>query len=94
VVAAERLAAIAATARERVSALPEGGVHEMILAAMASLYLVRPEAWEPDREEVSDGVLEALGPFARPALLVHLLRRGGRGGAALMAARRRTRRRR
>jgi tetraprenyl-beta-curcumene synthase len=85
-VAAERLAAIAATARERVSALPDGGVHEMILAAMGALYLVRPEAWEPRREEISRGVLTALGPFARPALIVHLLRRGGRGSGALAAA--------
>ncbi len=90
-VAAERLAAIAATARERVAALSDGGVHEMILAAMATLYLVRPEAWQPECERVSQGVLAALGPFARPALLVHLLRRGGRGGAGLAAATRRSR---
>ena len=90
--AAQRLGTIAGVARQRVSALPEGRIHEMILAAMGSLYLVRPEAWQPDREEVSSAVLSALGPFARPALLVHLLRRGGRGGATLAAARRRTRR--
>jgi tetraprenyl-beta-curcumene synthase len=90
-IAAARLAAIAGTARERVAALPEGGVHEMILAAMGALYLVRAEAWEPGREEVAERVLEALGPYARPALLVHLLRRGGRGSGALFAARRRAR---
>lgn len=90
-IAAERLAAIAAEGRRRVSSLPKGEVHEMILAAMGSLYLVRPEAWQPGCEEVSNGVMEALGPFARPALLVHLLRRGGRGGGALVAARRRSR---
>jgi len=88
-VAAERLAAIAASARERVSALPDGDVHEMILAAMGALYLVGPEAWRPGREEISDGVLTALGPFAGPSLIVHLLRRGGRGGGALVTARRR-----
>lgn len=90
--AAERLIAIAAVARERVSALPDGRVHEAILAAMGTLYLVRPEARQTGREEIADGVLAALGPYARPALLVHLLRRGGRGGGSLLAARRRSRR--
>jgi tetraprenyl-beta-curcumene synthase len=90
-IAGERLAAIAAAASERVSALPEGGVHEMILAAMGALYLVRPEAWQPGRDDVSARVLMALGPSAHPALFVHLLRRGGRGGATLLAARRRAR---
>jgi tetraprenyl-beta-curcumene synthase len=90
-VAAERLAAIAATARERVAALPEGSIHEAILAAMGALYLVRPEAWQPGREEISERVLAALGPFAGPSLLVHLLRRGGRGGKTLIAGRRRSR---
>jgi len=90
-VAGERLERFAGCARERVSALPEGGTHEAILAAMGTLYLVRPEAWKPGREEISEGVLAALGPYARPALAVHLLRRGGRGGAALAAAKRRIR---
>ena len=81
----------AARARERVSELPEASMHEAILAAMGALYLVRPEAWRPDRQSISDGVLGALGPFARPSLLVHLARRGGRGGGALVAARRRSR---
>ena len=88
-VAAERLALFAASARERVAALPEGDVHEAILAAMGALYLVRPEAWAPGRECVSEAVLDALGPLARPSLLVHLLLRGGRGGRALARARRR-----
>jgi len=89
--AAERLIAITAAARERVSALPDGQIHEAILAAMGTLYLVRPEARQPGREEIAAGVLAALGPYARPALLVHLLRRGGRGGGSLLAARRRSR---
>lgn len=88
-VAGERLVKFAGCARERVSALPEGGTHEAILAAMGALYLVRPEAWKPGREEISAAVLAALGPFARPALLVHFLRRGGRGAGALAAAKRR-----
>lgn len=91
-IAAVRLGTFAAVARERVSTLPQGRVHEMILAAMGSLYLAQPEAWQPDREQVASAVLKALGPFARPALLVHLLRRGGRGGTTLVATRRRARR--
>jgi tetraprenyl-beta-curcumene synthase len=92
-IAADRLALFASTARDRVSALSEGSTHEMILAAMATLYLARPEAWRPECETVSDGVLAAVGPFGWPTLLVHLARRGGRGGGSLMAARRRARRR-
>jgi len=87
--AAERMVLFASSARGRVSALPEGRTHEAILAAMGALYLARPEAWRPDRRAVSAGVLEALGPFAGPSLVVHLLRRGGRGGRAVLAARRR-----
>jgi tetraprenyl-beta-curcumene synthase len=90
--AAERLAMIASGARERVAQLPDGGLHEAILAAMGALYLVRPEAWEPECEPISRAVLDALGPFARPALAVHLLRRGGRGSRAIVAAARRGRR--
>src|SRR3954447_20384721 len=45
--AAERLTAIAAGARRRVSQLPNGELHEAILAAMGALYLVREEAWSP-----------------------------------------------
>jgi tetraprenyl-beta-curcumene synthase len=88
-----RLELFARRARARVAGLPEGSTHEAILAAMGSLYLVRPEAWEAGREGIATGVLAALGPFARPALLVHLLRRGGRGGGALLTAKRRQRRR-
>ena len=88
--AAERLGGIAAGARERVSELPQGDFHEAILAAMGALYLARPEAWRPGREAISAAVLDALGPFARPSLAVHLLRRGGRGSGALLAARRRS----
>jgi tetraprenyl-beta-curcumene synthase len=86
--AAERLQAIAAGARERVSALPDGRLHEAILAAMGALYLVHEEAWRPGREPISLAVYAALGPLARPSLAVHLLRRGGRGSRALLAARR------
>lgn len=91
--AAERLTAIAGSARQRLAELPDGDTHEAILAAMGTLYLVRPEAWRPGWEEVSSGVFAALGPYAGPSLRVHLLRRGGRGAPALLAARRRSRER-
>lgn len=93
-VAGERLAMFATQAREYLAGLPEGSLHEAILAAMGALYLVRPEAWRGDRAPISEQVLAALGRFAGPSLLVHLVRRGGRGGGALLAARLHSRRRR
>jgi hypothetical protein len=89
--AGERLVAIAAGARDRVRQLPDGRLHEAIFAAMGALYLARPEAWRPGCEAISEGVLDALGPFARPSLLIHIARRGGRGGAAVFVAKRRGR---
>ena len=86
--AAERLGVIATGARERVSALPDGELHEAILAAMGALYLVHDEAWRPGREPISCAVYSALGPLVRPSMAVHLLRRGGRGSRALLTARR------
>jgi tetraprenyl-beta-curcumene synthase len=90
-IAAERLTTIAAGARSRLAALPDGPLHEAILAAMGALYLAQPEAWRPGREPVSREVLTALGPLARPSLAVHLLRRGGRGSLEVLAAGRRSR---
>jgi tetraprenyl-beta-curcumene synthase len=90
-IAGARLATFATRARERVAALPAGDTHEAILAAMGTLYLACPEAWKPGREEISKGVLTALGPYAHPSLFVHLLRRRGRGCGSLVAARRRLR---
>lgn len=89
--AAERLQAIASGARRRVSELPEGRLHEAILAAMGALYLIHEDAWRPDREPISFAVYGALGPFARPSLAIHLMRRGGRGSGAVLAASRRSR---
>jgi tetraprenyl-beta-curcumene synthase len=86
--AAERLAAIASGARRRVAELPDGRLHEAILAAMGALYLIHREAWQPDREPIALAVYAALGPLARPSLAVHLLRRGGRGSRSLLTARR------
>jgi tetraprenyl-beta-curcumene synthase len=79
--AAKRLATITTMARGRLGELPEGHLHEAIFAAMGALYLKQPAAWHADREEMSRAVLAALGPYARPAILIHLLRRReiGRG---------------
>ena len=87
--AADRMEMIAAQARRRLAGLPDGDAHEAIFAAMGALYLANPEAWLPGREGIANSVYRALGPLARPALLVHLLRRRGRGGRILLAARRR-----
>lgn len=87
--AAERLGEIASGARERVANLPDGELHEAILAAMGALYLVDEGAWRPGREPISLAVYDALGPLVKPALAVHLVRRGGRGTRALISARRR-----
>jgi tetraprenyl-beta-curcumene synthase len=92
--AIERLRAIAAGARSRVAELPDGRLHEAILAAMGSLYLVQEEAWRPGREPIALAVYGALGPLARPSLVVHLARRPGRGGRAIFATSRHLRRRR
>jgi tetraprenyl-beta-curcumene synthase len=89
--AAERLAAIAVGAREGVAALPDGDLHETILAAMGSLYLINEDAWRPGREPIALAVYGALGPLARPSLVVHLLRRGGRGSRHLLGTGRRSR---
>lgn len=86
--AIERLVTIASGARERVSALPDGELHEAILVAMGALYLVHEDAWRRGREPISLAVYAALGPLARPSLAVHLMRRGGGGSRALINARR------
>lgn len=82
--AAERLTAIAAGARRRVSQLPAGQLHEAILAAMGALYLVREEAWSRRSEPISLAVYGSLGSFARPSLAIHVMRRRGRGARALL----------
>jgi tetraprenyl-beta-curcumene synthase len=76
-VAARRLTYIASRARALASGLHRGGMHAAILAAMGGYYLAAPQVWEPDRAVIARGVLESLGPLAKPSLLVHRLRRGG-----------------
>lgn len=92
--AAERLRTIALGARQRVAELPDGRLHEAILAAMGALYLIHAEAWRPGRRPISLAVYGALGPLARPSVAVHLMRRPGRGSRAVLAAARHTRGRR
>ncbi|HWW68040.1 MAG TPA: DUF2600 family protein [Solirubrobacterales bacterium] len=75
-VAAERMGAIASRSLELVSELRGGELHELIVAGLGGYYLAQPDAWLPGRERIADGVLAALGKFARPALTVHCLRQG------------------
>jgi tetraprenyl-beta-curcumene synthase len=89
--AGARLTALAVGARERVSRLPDGELHEAILAAMGAMYLSQPQAWTPEAEVVSKAMFDAFGPMTRPAILVHVVRRGGRGAGALLSAHRRRR---
>jgi hypothetical protein len=76
-----------------VSELPDGRLHEAILAAMGSLYLIQEEAWRSGREPIALAVYAALGPLARPSLIVHLARRPGRGGRTVLSTSRHLRRR-
>jgi hypothetical protein len=85
--AVERLTALAAGARERVSALPDGRLHEAILAAMGAMYLSQPEAWRPGAEAFSRSLYRTFGPLTGPSLVVHVARRGGRGAGTLLRAR-------
>lgn len=85
-VGARRMGMLAASARERLSRLPDGEWHEAIFSAMGALYLAQPQAWRPDIAPVSQAVLDNLGPLAGPALCVHALRRGGRGSGAFFRA--------
>jgi hypothetical protein len=89
--AAERLTAIAVEARRRVSRLPNGQLHEALLAAMGALYLVREEAWSPASEPIALAVYGSLGSFAQPSLAIHVMRRRGRGARTLLAPRKRSR---
>jgi tetraprenyl-beta-curcumene synthase len=92
-VAAEHLRTIAVGARRRVAELPDGRLHEAILAAMGTLYLVQEEAWRPGREPISVGVYGALGPLARLSLTVHLARHPRQGSRRVFSICRHLRRR-
>jgi tetraprenyl-beta-curcumene synthase len=85
-VGARRMRMLAASARARLSRLPDGKWHEAIFSAMGTLYLAQPQAWRPGAAPVSRAVFDDLGPLAGPALCVHVLRRRGRGSRALFGA--------
>ncbi|MHB1860890.1 MAG: DUF2600 family protein [Solirubrobacteraceae bacterium] len=72
---AQRLALLTRESRRRASALPQPGVHLAILAAMASLYLVEPQAGLPSARPARDAVLAAVGGLATPAMLLLRMRR-------------------
>lgn len=73
--AADRLSEIATQALSLARELPQGELHETIVRGMAGYYLAHPGAWLPSNEQISRGVLDALGPMGRPAVFVHRARR-------------------
>lgn len=71
---ASGMGAIADAAVRAVRRLPRAGQHELLLVAMAGLYLARPAATLPHAQETTDRILSALGELAWPVLLVHRAR--------------------
>lgn len=69
------MSAVADAAVRSVRNLPRPQQHEMLLAAMAGLYLARPSASLPYAAETTDRILRALGDLAWPVMLVHRTRR-------------------
>lgn len=65
-----RLRRLAGECRSRAAALPQADQHVAILASMASLYLVEPEASRGNARPARREVLGAIGPLAAPAMLV------------------------
>jgi hypothetical protein len=65
---------IADTAVHAVQTLPRPQQHELLLVAMAGLYLVRPSASLPYAAETTARILSALGDLAWPVMLVHRVR--------------------
>ncbi|HEU5252364.1 MAG TPA: DUF2600 family protein [Solirubrobacterales bacterium] len=76
--AAERLAAIAASARALTGALPRAGRHRAILAGVAAYYLSAPETETEQAKPIRKQVLQASGPGARLLAAFMRLRRRGR----------------
>jgi len=72
---AERLEAIARTALSSTQTLPHAREHQLLLVAMAGLYLSKPEAGLPHAAEATKRLLAALGALAPPVLIVHRTRR-------------------
>ncbi len=72
------MGAVADAAVRSVRSLPQAQQHEMLLAAMAGLYLARPSASLPYAAETTDRILQALGDLAWPAMRVHRARNRAR----------------
>jgi tetraprenyl-beta-curcumene synthase len=73
--AASRLETIALRASEQAKALPDGGHHTRILAAMVSFYLASPQANDPRARLAAERVLRTLGDHALPTMFVLRVRR-------------------
>jgi tetraprenyl-beta-curcumene synthase len=73
--AAQRLSWIAARAVHAAEALPDGGSHALILAAMASFYLSAPPTAAPGALLATQRVLETMGTLAKPTMAVLRARR-------------------
>lgn len=71
---ASRMGMVADAAMRSVQGLPRPQQHELLLAAMAGLYLARPSAWLPYAAETTERILLALGDLAWPVMLVHRTR--------------------
>lgn len=73
--AANRLGWIAARAVRGAEALPDGGRHALIVAAMACFYLSAPSVSTPASFPAAERVLETMGILARPTMAVLKTRR-------------------
>ena len=74
--AVQRMGMLARRSLSVARELGPGRRHELIVAAMACFYLAAPEARGAQAVSVTEAVLDALGPLARPALAVFRARRG------------------
>jgi tetraprenyl-beta-curcumene synthase len=73
---AGRMQMIAIEAMRRARALPEGHSHALILAAMTSFYLCELSmSSSPHARLTAPAVLDAMGPLARPTMLILSARR-------------------
>jgi tetraprenyl-beta-curcumene synthase len=69
----ERVGVIAEETMRRVRYVPPH--HQLILAGMVALYLSDEQAWIVSARPTSERVLEAVGTYAKPALLMLRVRR-------------------
>jgi tetraprenyl-beta-curcumene synthase len=74
-IAAERMKMITLKAVDAISELPDAEHHRLILAAMAAFFHATPQASTPEVGIVTQGVFEAMGNQAIPALLLLRARR-------------------